>query len=711
MTRFILIIFLLLGVSYSLKANSKDDFRGISDEDWAYKLNGLFIAEEYEEVAKYSFDYYCFEFQNDYGNTQLLYNDKGEIRLEPFWLTIGLKQSIFYRSSESCNNKFEAEIYYLGACAFYQLADRAYDKEKSQIIHFHNDGLYNGNSCRLSYSFIAYVFAGLSADYIQMELSIFKKDCRSYASAHCISLGTAIKEVHRMYSQLSECLKIRYMFDDSYYVNKLPLMLYADFNTLPKYYLMAQKSKHTYNRYMDIHKDHNRFVRKYKDVIFEDKLDMFAFESTNSAVGWRQSFNYLKNVSIPECMLELQNLGFSSEMFIVQKVRKISALIARYNNLVYTMLTYGKLKAEVQEKSIILGLNALITQNVNDLFLRGADIYEEYRNVSWEEVRSKLGRNDYCVQFFETTSGKDRELAGYVFSGAMSSPQLHYFGHSYWSDSDAFDSYSLTKILPSAENIYYVGFPHMELRDAEKLNIDIHRLHSLAELCMTPPKFDECEKNYLIADLDFMGDSNNKILSKGLSDVYADFDTDSKFVNFFRTTFDDGCVVNDVVQKEDFFALSGSKFNTLHISTHGLYDKELEETLNQVSPYSASSGTNTLASIKLALSGYNVNIDNYISAYEISLLDLRQIDLVFLSTCHSGDGRIGVALNRSSSLSKAFHIAGVRNIISFFDQVEEIEAYEFSKMFYTGLAAGLSYHDAFYAAKAVFPETRVVMWE
>lgn len=111
------------------------------------------------------------------------------------------------------------------------------------------------------------------------------------------------------------------------------------------------------------------------------------------------------------------------------------------------------------------------------------------------------------------------------------------------------------------------------------------------------------------------------------------------------------------------------------------------------------------------LSGYNNNEElNFISAYEIKKLDLRNVDFVFVSACESAAGLV-LSIG-DYSLAEAFHVAGVKNIIAVIDPINEDVATNFAEILYREIKKGTSYHDSFHIAKKQScPSDRILLFE
>ena len=134
--------------------------------------------------------------------------------------------------------------------------------------------------------------------------------------------------------------------------------------------------------------------------------------------------------------------------------------------------------------------------------------------------------------------------------------------------------------------------------------------------------------------------------------------------------------------EESFKALSGKHRNILHIATHGFYwsdstaqkkDYFTQRILRSDSRQPVMPAIDPLnrcgllfAGAQIAWSGHSADLpegvqDGILTAKEISLLDLRDADLVVLSACETGVGEINS--DGVFGLQRAFKQAGARTII------------------------------------------------
>ncbi len=165
--------------------------------------------------------------------------------------------------------------------------------------------------------------------------------------------------------------------------------------------------------------------------------------------------------------------------------------------------------------------------------------------------------------------------------------------------------------------------------------------------------------------------------------------------------------------EESFKSLSGKGYNIIHLATHGFFypDKVAKEKdyfkptfMNTTSTYHPDF---SMWRSGLVLSGGNRAWkgetipdrveDGILKAQEISDLDLRGADLVVLSACQTGLGKI--TSDGVFGLQRAFKMAGAQTIVMSLTEVDDQTTMAMMNKFYTNLFSGQSKHDAFYNAQ------------
>lgn len=154
-----------------------------------------------------------------------------------------------------------------------------------------------------------------------------------------------------------------------------------------------------------------------------------------------------------------------------------------------------------------------------------------------------------------------------------------------------------------------------------------------------------------------------------------------------------------------FKALDGTTANVIHIASHGFY---VPEQRREAIPYFAKSDYTRSIKDELFYSGLVMSggqsswidstfkaeaDDGILTSYEISKLDLHNVDLVVLSACETGlgdnlfDGIFG--------LQRAFKKAGVTSILMSLWSINDRATSEYMDLFYNFLTSGLSKQESY----------------
>ncbi len=196
--------------------------------------------------------------------------------------------------------------------------------------------------------------------------------------------------------------------------------------------------------------------------------------------------------------------------------------------------------------------------------------------------------------------------------------------------------------------------------------------------------------------------------SKGVSNKpLASFNTDE--IRNLKKLFSNNNITIHSLENanatEDIFKQQASTVRgILHISTHGFYlpFNKSNATSSHPSSY-ISSNTNPLFRCGLAFAGVNnywrtgntkgYHEDGILTGYEVSQLDLHNVDLVTLSACETG---LGDVTNNEGDLGlqRAFKMAGVRNMLVSLWQVPAMQTSELLSLFYSRLLKGKTYSEA-----------------
>lgn len=166
--------------------------------------------------------------------------------------------------------------------------------------------------------------------------------------------------------------------------------------------------------------------------------------------------------------------------------------------------------------------------------------------------------------------------------------------------------------------------------------------------------------------------------------------------------------------EESFYKLENSKFNILHISTHGFYytpeevkDRECDKTKYSFMDFDNKSLDADMTHTGLLFSGANKALrgenipkgceDGILTAKEIADTNLSSCDMVVLAACRSG---LGAATPEGIyGLQRGFKKAGTRTILMTLWDVDDKATQLFSVEFYKQLMSGASPQNALKVAQ------------
>jgi CHAT domain-containing protein len=158
---------------------------------------------------------------------------------------------------------------------------------------------------------------------------------------------------------------------------------------------------------------------------------------------------------------------------------------------------------------------------------------------------------------------------------------------------------------------------------------------------------------------------------------------------------------------------NGKSPKVLHLATHGFFfpDDDNTKTSENQEGFAFKSAENPMMRMGLLFSGANYawktgqNIngakDGILTAYEVSLMDLSNTELVVLSACETGLGEIE-SNEGVYGLQRAFKLAGAKYVLMSLWSVPDDKTHEMMTIFYQFyLEKGMTIPDAFRATQEI----------
>lgn len=178
------------------------------------------------------------------------------------------------------------------------------------------------------------------------------------------------------------------------------------------------------------------------------------------------------------------------------------------------------------------------------------------------------------------------------------------------------------------------------------------------------------------------------------------------------------CYKKEIATEESVKALSYHSPTWLHLGTHGFYSPEPlgvdenddERSYQSTEEYVLSKSALVFAGANNTLLEGNSdsNRDGFLTAYEMSTLDLSKTDMVVMSACESGLGDIGS--EGVFGLQRGVKKAGANSILMTLNKVNDHATTLFMVHFYQGLIDGLSKNRALLEAQKYLKNAEGGKW-
>lgn len=238
------------------------------------------------------------------------------------------------------------------------------------------------------------------------------------------------------------------------------------------------------------------------------------------------------------------------------------------------------------------------------------------------------------------------------------------------------------------EYLAYNGKPLSE-------QFEVYRLSSTKELCYEH-KPAARDKAVVFGDIDYTDLPVTPAGAGGTADAVRGVGDAGGLANLENTLREvDGICeilrqgnVKDIVRLTDreagkaaFLALDSSGLNLLHIATHGIYEDTKKST-----------DAESMANSKLAFAGANLDGRGIVTAAEVAAMNLRQCDLVVLSACETGLGKLGD--DGVFGLQRGFKNAGARTLLMSLKNVYDNTTADMMLSFYRNMTAGQTKREA-----------------
>lgn len=339
--------------------------------------------------------------------------------------------------------------------------------------------------------------------------------------------------------------------------------------------------------------------------------------------------------------------------------------------------------------------------------------FTDYLSIDWQQVKQALQTGDVAVEFLvlgDLPLDEDKKMAALILTPDMQRPDVQIIGSladmkamqadsllfsrtdnplwgklAHWMDGArrVFFSPDGTLAHIGIEYLPYNGRPLSEQKE-------VYRLSSTKEICLKRPA-------HQFASAALFGDINYNLggtfsahaqqVVGRLRDVVTDDDGTFLFSDLAHTRQEVEQIgqvmrkgriknvapfIDTEASKRAFEALSGSKVDVIHIATHGLCLTS-----------KGQSDAESMQRSSLAFAGANVDTTALLTAAEVAGMDLRHCELVTLSACETGLGKLGT--DGVFGLQRGFKNAGVHTLLMSLRKVDDRATAHLMADFYRNL--------------------------
>lgn len=493
------------------------------------------------------------------------------------------------------------------------------------------------------------------------------------------------------------------------------------------------------------------YYTRYISAIREAIQEEFRLQSESERMAiWNEELPTLQELQLLLATLPVGNEGLMNELAAVnydaellskgilltssiefKKVltaRNDQTLLETYNRLQAMETEIGQLRKNgsvEQHSEKLLGLMQESQSLQLKLYKECAEFadYTDYLSYSWQDVQKALEPTDVAIEFAAIRTGildSENYMAALILTADAPTPvafpvcllaqaqQMETDGQLFgkkdnplWGNLSSYLS-GKKRIFFSADGSFNrIGIEYL-LYNGKPLSeqFEVYRLSSTKELCYRHPEI-PAEKAVLFGDIDYNdAPTRSEATERSLSAMRGAIEDEGfiklkhapREINDIRTILqehhvkDIATLTGTDASKTAFLQLDGTKVNLVHIATHGTY-------LHAEKASDAASMENSL----LAFAGANLGNEGLMTAAEIATMNLRQCELVVLSACETGLGKLSE--DGVFGLQRGFKNAGVRTLLMSLKKVYDSSTADLMTFFYKYLMEGSTKREALIKAQ------------
>lgn len=344
--------------------------------------------------------------------------------------------------------------------------------------------------------------------------------------------------------------------------------------------------------------------------------------------------------------------------------------------------------------------------------------FTDYISYNWKDVQDKMKQTDVAIEFAEIKTGifdRDNSMIALVLTKDLAEPIVVPICNleevnAMKTDSRLFDPERnlvwgiLSPYLQKKQRIFFsadggfnqIGIEYLSYNGRPlSEQFEVYRLSSTKELC-TRHSPSALNTAALFGNINYNDQPSASTYSdhrgSGELDIFADLTHTEREVNSISQILKAHHVkqvsiyTDTVASKSTFRNLSNTDINLIHIATHGVYKEE-----------KGISDTESMENSQLAFAGANLGNEGIVTAAEVASMNLRKCDLVVLSACETGLGKLGS--DGVFGLQRGFKNAGVNTLLMSLKPVYDDSTADLMNYFYQNMATGTSKRESLIKAQ------------
>lgn len=399
-----------------------------------------------------------------------------------------------------------------------------------------------------------------------------------------------------------------------------------------------------------------------------------------------------------------------------KKLKELYEQTKSISNQISNLRQNAKSDADLQKILTLSQKNQTLQLQLYKQCAEFAD-FTNYISYNWKDVQKHLSATDIAIEFTAIKAGvldNENFMEAIILTKNAKTPITIPIctlaeGKKMLADDYVYDSSDnlvwgkirdylsgKKRLFFSADGIFNnIGIEYL-LYDGKPLSeqMEVYRLSTTKELCYHHQQV-QAGNAVLFGDINYNEDAINSSVKRDLAKLrgngdvgtFGNLDNTKREIDEIQKILKNGNIQKVVefsdlkASKRAFCGLTDKKLNILHIATHGAYRVQKGVTDQEA-----------MSNSILAFAGANLDDTGIVTAAEVAKMNLRECDLVALSACETGLGKLGT--DGVFGLQRGFKNAGVHTLLMSLKNVYDASTAELMISFYRYFMAGVSKREA-----------------